>query len=180
MAAECIKFARAKETYLVYGTDSHTGKSEDFENLVQEILRRDGCNLPEDIQAHAWIDVNGLVFDCKHHIGSSNVPHARHTAIAKERLWNVLWSDERHLAPHADVIIRSHVHYLSMAGGVDWLGITTPALQGMGSKYGARRCSGIVDFGLIYFDVVDKENYTWRSVVAKPLVQRAEAALACR
>lgn len=170
MAIECIRYTGAKKYYCIYGTDTHTGKDEDWENIVAK-------ELGAKIGGHEWIGVNGVVFDCKHHIGSSSVPHGRHTAVARDRLWNILWS-ERQLAPRGDVIIRSHVHYHSYCGGPGWLAITTPALQGMGSKYGSRRCSGIVDFGFTVFDVSNKGAYAWRTILASPEVQRAKLTVA--
>ena len=130
----------------VYGTASHTGPAEDFENIVAD---RSGW---EKIGSHEWVDINGCVFDLKHHLGSSGIPHGRHTASAKEHLWSQLWS-ERGLTPKANVILRGHVHYHQFCGGPDWLSMTMPALQGMGSKYGARRCNGLVDWGVTHFDV---------------------------
>jgi len=36
----------------------------------------------------------------------------------------------------------------------------------MGSKYGARECSGTVDWGLIYFDIY-KDGYSWTPKVIR-------------
>ena len=140
-----------------YGTAYHTGDAEDFESEIPTLY--DG-----KIGGHEWVSVNGLVFDLKHHCGSSGVPHGRHTAQARERLWNVLWHEAGN-CPKANVIIRSHVHYYSGSFGPNWLALTTPALQGLGSKYGERRCSGIVDFGFLVFDVQPDGGYTWRPVL---------------
>ena len=76
-------------------------------------------------------------------------------AVKRERLWDVLWTVEKDQNPISDIIIRSHVHYFDYTGNNKYLAMTTPALQGLGSKYGARMCSGVVDFGLVYF-IVDK------------------------
>ena len=59
------------------------------------------------------------------------------------------------------VIGNSHVHNFALSGGADWLGMTLPALQGQGSKYGARRCSQIVHFGLVWFDCYEDGSYIW-------------------
>jgi len=154
MAADCINHIKAENVVIVRGTPYHVSseKGTDFEDLVAE---RTGAT----IGGHEWVEIDGVVFDIKHKVGSSTIPHGRHTAVAKENLWNILWS-ERGTNPRANVIIRGHVHYYSYCGGTDWLGMTMPALQGLGSKYGVTQCSGIVDFGFVHFDVEDG-RYSW-------------------
>ncbi|HSV26464.1 MAG TPA: hypothetical protein VLH60_01105 [Sedimentisphaerales bacterium] len=155
MAVEAINQAQAKDIVITYGTPYHTGVSEDFENGVAE-----GCGA-RTIGGHHWVDVNGLVFDCKHKIASTSVPQGRGTAAARDVLWNMLWSIEEG-QPRGNVFIRSHVHYFNFAGTDKYLALTTPALLGSGDKYGTRQCSGIVNFGLLSFDVEGKDNYSWK------------------
>ena len=59
--------------------------------------------------------------------------------------------------PNAKIIVRSHVHYARKAETPYYIAMTTPALQGHGSKFGSRKCSGTVDIGITYIDV-DKEG----------------------
>ena len=162
MASEIIKCAKAKKIVMTYGTPYHTGQLEDFENQIAKEVKA------TKISGHEWVDVNGLVFDLKHKVGSSGIPHGRFTAVAKEKFWNTLWS-ERDENPKSNIIIRSHVHYHSFCGGSDWLAMTTPALQGPGSKYGTRQCSGTVDFGFLHFDINSNGSYSWESHVTKML-----------
>ncbi|MBD3408515.1 MAG: hypothetical protein GF411_20495 [Candidatus Lokiarchaeota archaeon] len=162
MAAEIIKFVNAKNIVMTYGTPYHTGSLEDFEDQIAKEVKA------EKIGGHEWVEVNGLVFDIKHKVGSSTIPHGRMTPIAKERLWNLLWS-EREESPKSNIIIRSHVHYHNYCGGDDWLAMTTPALQGPGSKYGTRQCAGTVDFGMIHFDVNASGSYEWQSHITRLL-----------
>ena len=69
-----------------------------------------------------------------------------------EQVWTL--SDYQ---PNAQIVFRSHVHVHVFSGRI--LGTkmqyvaTTPALQAMGSKFGARRCSSLVDFGFMHVDV---------------------------
>jgi len=155
------------EGFLSHNTPYHTGVTEDFERSVADAVNA-------KIGGHEWIDVNGLIFDCKHKIGSSVIPHGRHTAIARDRLWNQLWSiDEQQ--PLADIIIRSHVHYFNYSGDADVLAMTTPALQGYGSKYGARQCSGRVDIGLVWFKIDDKGAYEWKPEIMRTELQKTRA-----
>lgn len=166
MASCAIRLTMAKKKILTFGTAYHTGTDEDWENQIAREVEAD------KIGSHEWVDVNGLIFDVKHHIGASQIPHGRHTAIARDRLWNTIWSEHEE-QPKATVLIRSHVHYFSYAGGDDWLGLTTPALQGMGSKFGARRMSGHIDWGLVSFDVVNKDEYTWQYHIKRLSAQKA-------
>ena len=172
MACAALRPAINKGTKLImtYGTAYHTGRDEDWEALVASDLGA------VKIGSHEWVDVDGVMFDMKHHISSSGIPHGRHTAAARENLWSLLWA-ERGMGPRgkkSTVIVRSHVHYFSFCGSDDWMALTTPALQGMGSKFGGRVCSGLVHFGFLVFKV-DKGQFTWQKVLANVDSQKAKA-----
>jgi hypothetical protein len=156
MAAYAIAYAEADKIVMSYGTPYHTGVDEDWED---EVAKHKWVQALK-IGGHDWIDVNGLIIGYRHKVGSSTIPHGRHTQMAKERLWNLLWA-ERDEYPRSDVIIRSHVHYFNFCGGDGWLAMTTPGLQAYGSKLGVRAMSGTVDFGLVWFDVWSKEKWRW-------------------
>ena len=166
MAIECIKYAEAETIVMTYGTPYHAGNEEDYEGIIAKEL---GC----PIKSHAFIDINGLKFSIKHKIGGSSVPHGRATAMLREMLWDLIWSDNGE-QPRDDVIIRSHVHYFMYVGDKNRLGIVTPALQGLGSKYGARQCPGTVDFGIINFKIFDSGDYIWGKDIAKVRSQNEE------
>lgn len=160
---------KPKHCIITKGTTFHVGADgEDFENLIAQ---RVGA---EKIGAHEWLDVNGVVFDCKHHLGSSSIPHGRYTAAARDALWNTLWA-VRGEQPKASVIIRSHVHYFTACTDGRILAMTLPALQGIGTKYGSLRCSGTVDFGFVHFDVDAKGRYVWQAHLAEIAAQKAQA-----
>jgi len=165
MAAECIRCAKAEKVYLTNGTAYHTSaEGEDFESVVAAEIPTDKYRPEIEVKQHLTLKVNGVVFDIKHHCGSSGIPHGRHTATSREALWNTLWS-ERGITERADILIRSHVHYFQYAGTPDRLYMTTPALQGLGSTYGVRRCSGLVDWGFVWFKVHESGNYSWDAYV---------------
>ena len=171
MAAECIMEAKADKIIITYGTGYHTSSDgEDWENIVAQYVKA------EKIGSHEWVNVNGLVFDVKHHIGSSSVPYGRHAAIARDHYWNILWS-ERNEQPKSDIFIRSHVHYYNYSGGKNFLGITTPALQSLGTKFGSRICSGTVDFGFLIFEVSPNGDYTWKPILANLVAHQAKAII---
>jgi hypothetical protein len=173
MAEVCIqKNMNGRKTKLVmtYGTAYHTGKLEDWENRIAEDLNA------VKIGAHEWVDLEGVLFDFKHHVGRSQIPHGQHTATAREALWSVLWA-EQGLSPRADVLIRSHVHYHQYCGDRFSLRMTSPALQTMGSKFGARRCSEIIDYGFLVFEA-SKGEYDWWPAIAELKRQRSVAVKA--
>ena len=156
------------EGFLSHNTPYHSGLEEDWENYVAR-------ELGAKIGSHEWLEIYGVVFDFKHKVSSSNIPHGRGTAIAKEKLWNQMWAlrDEQ---PDADVIIRSHVHNAFMVGEPGlWLALTTPALQAAGTKYGGRQRSNTVDLGIIVFDVYPDGSYTWELIRFARAVRRVRA-----
>lgn len=171
MAADIINYINAEKVFMVYGTHYHVNGpgGEDWEDLVADMV---GAK----IGSHEWINVNGRIFDFKHKISSSTIPHGRLTALAREILWNRIWA-ARGLQPLADVLIRSHVHYYEMEEHQDCLGFITPALQGYGSKFGARECSGLVDIGGLIFDVYPDGEIQWYKRKAEIESQKAKAIL---
>lgn len=157
MAADIISEVDAKSVTITRGTDYHTGKEEDWEDVIAGQI---GDVNIGDVRN---LDVNGLIMNFRHHIGGSQTPLGRASPLVREEVWNALWS-LRGGFPLADVIVRSHVHYHSFTGGPGWLAITTPALQGYGTRYGERRLSGLIDWGAVVFDITSKEDYTWKAL----------------
>lgn len=167
MASQVILDIGANKTFATYGTPYHVADSDglDWEDMVDGI---------DKIESHGFYDINGLILDCKHKVGSSATPYGRHTAVSKEDVWNLLWH-EADYTPRSDVIIRSHVHYHSFCGRFGKLQMTTPALQGKGSKFGARQCSGLVDFGFIVIEVDEKGGFTWFPHIVRVAQQKTTA-----
>lgn len=153
MAAKCIEQVGARRVAIVKGTPYHTGDTEDFEEFLADQVHADRCGW------HEWFDANGVIIDCRHAVSGSQVPHGRHTAIARAALWNRLWA-ERGVTPKADIIIRSHVHYHVYAGGAGWLAMTTPSLQAY-TKFGSRMIDGTNDIGFVVIDVEDGGKWSW-------------------
>lgn len=179
MAVECIKVWNPKWVIMTLGTRYHTGENENWEELLAKDIHHD-LDVPVSISAQETLIVNGLVFDIKHKVGRSVIPHGRHTAAARAALWNKYWA-ERKQRPKADIIIRSHAHYYAITGDATFTAFILPALQGLGTEFGARECEGIVDFGILWFDVGDctkeKDNwifqkrlFDWAGMAAKPVV----------
>ena len=160
MAAEAIESFKVKKKFMTYGTPYHTGELEDFEDIIADMVGA------EKIGGEDNLDVNGCIVNYRHHIGRSSIPHGRHTAVAKEYLWNQMWA-LRGEYPLANIILRSHVHYHSYAGGTGWVAMTTPALQNYGGKYGSRIMSGTVDIGFVVLHIKDKENWAWEAPILR-------------
>lgn len=150
MAAEIINFINATKVVIVAGTPYHAGKAESFEAYIARETNT------VKYGKHLFLDINGVVFDCKHKIGSSSIPHGRYTALARTALWNLVWSEEN--TPRADVFIRSHVHFFAQCGNNRFRAYITPALQGFGSRYGELECEGVVNIGFLSFDVTNKKE----------------------
>lgn len=159
MAVDIIKALDIDTVYLTYGTPYHTGKDTDYEDSVAKSL---GCK----IESVLHLDLNGVIFNFRHKVGGSQVPHGRGTAILREQLWNQLWADRGEF-PKAHVVVRSHVHYHQYAGTFDHLAMITPALQGYGSKFGERQVGGTIDFGFVTFEVTDKGVLSWTPFILR-------------
>jgi hypothetical protein len=151
-AKEALHIWDAKKIVMARGTGYHTGGYEDYEDLIAHALNA-------EIASHPFVQVEGVTFDVKHHVGGSQVPHGRYTALARDHLWNALWA-EREEQPKAQVLLRAHVHYFAVVGGRGWTAMVLPALQLAGTKYGARRFSGTVDWGLVVFRI-EGGAYSW-------------------
>lgn len=154
MAKSFLEIIDTKEMRLTYGTGYHVGTEEDFED---NLANRLGIPKPKAVLN---FEVNGLVFNFKHKVGGSQVPHGRLTAQLRDQVWNKLWA-ARGEFPEAAVQVRSHNHYFVYGGTFETLCIGSPALQGYGSKFGSRIMSGTVDFGFIHADVDGKGNLSW-------------------
>ena len=153
MAAACIQEMNAPRIVMSRGSPYHTGLDEDWEDQIAKSVNAEKISNEDDIK------VGNIVINYRHHASRSSIPHGRGTPLAKENLWNDLKA-QRGENPRADIIIRSHTHYFAYIGEADWLAVSTPALQGYGSKYGEKIVTGTVDFGICYFDI-EEDNWGW-------------------
>lgn len=167
IAMGVIEFIDPTVIRMTFGTPYHTGTKEDWEDIIADAA---GAK----IGSHEWYEINGKIFDCKHKIGSSQIPHGRLTPLAREILWNRMWYS-RGQQPKADVLLRSHDHYYEQCDHDGCLGFILPALQGFGSKFGARQCSGTVDIGFTIIDVYDNGEIEWKTKLAEIEITRATA-----
>ncbi|MCK9570959.1 hypothetical protein M0R72_18570 [Candidatus Pacearchaeota archaeon] len=154
IAADCIKYAKAKAVNLISGTPYHTGRDDDFEYTVASLCHAD------HYAAHEWVDCEGVIFDFKHKTNGSVIPHGRYTGPQRAALWNLIWA-ERGIQPLARIIVRSHVHFFGYSGDARKMVITTPALQAW-TKFGSKECEGTNDIGLVSIDCEGGE-YEWHA-----------------
>ena len=155
MCVEVLDQWKTKKYFLTYGTPYHTtsGSGEDMEKLVAQKM---DC----PISGHMFVEVDGVVFDCKHKVLASQIPWMRHAAVSRERSQNLFWNEMEESQPKADIVVRSHVHYFGYCGGFNWMGVTLPGLQGP-TKFGARQCSGTIHWGLVVVDVEKGRVVGW-------------------
>lgn len=145
------------EGFLSHNTPYHVGEEEDWEDFIAQ-------KFGERCHDHEWPEVNGVMFDVKHHIGGSQVPYGRITPLAKDEVWSTLWAEAGY-QPKGDVLIRAHTHAhegrMHFIGAKQVFAFVLPALQAMGTKFGARRMSGLVDYGFMHFDIDSQGRFPW-------------------
>lgn len=142
MAIEALEVLEVGYMSMVYGTPYHTGQAEDFE---VDIAKHFGCK----IGGHEWENVNGCIFDLKHKQSNTKNPATSiWNEIVDNREWAILGEQ-----PKANVLVRAHTHRFCFIRIEDCIGISIPALQAYGTKFGARQCSRKVQFGLVALDV---------------------------
>lgn len=156
---------KAKEGFIICGTDYHCAGDTDHERMIGMALEADW-----DGKVH-WellLNINGYRMHFRHHHSSSGVKHGRFTAMARTRGW---FETEAffHDAPKVDLLVRSHVHYFTWQEDSFSAGMTTPALQARGSRYGTLRCDGHVDFGAVRLTIDAKGDLIGREVMMWPI-----------
>jgi len=176
MAVECIMQWKAPKVVISRGTDYHTSwGGEDWEDLVAEkVLAETEKLYPKRevlviIKDHPFIEVDGVTFDIKHHLGATSTPYSGGVATQRDKTWNEQWWLNDEGQPLADIIMRAHGHFCEGAygyrGSRQWWALRLPALQAAGTKYGGRRCSRTVHWGIQYGDV-DNERYRFDDFVS--------------
>lgn len=150
MAVEALSQFNAKKIYMAYGTPYHTGPDERFEDPIADAL-------DAHIENRLRLNINGLLFDIRHHVSGSSTPYTHVTPLKKEQVMALL--DQR--IDRGDVVVRSHVHKFLAIQDNKGLALTTPCFQ-LHTEFGSRICNGDVDIGFIVFDIVDRQRWSWK------------------
>lgn len=158
IAIRCIEETDASRIYIARGTDYHVGPHEEWEDVI-------ASRLDAIIADHLFIQINGRLFDVKHHLGNHSLPHTSLTPIAKEILWNKYISATSGEQPTADVIVRAHVHKDEFMLHDGCYGVSLPGLQGFGSRFGKKRISRSIDFGFRIVDVYEDGKLDWHDPI---------------
>jgi hypothetical protein len=157
-AAILLNMFKAKRIVMSYGTSYHVAA--DSGERLEKII----CGMVNgEIGDRPFMRIGGVIIDMRHFIGSSSVPHCRATALAREGVWDSLLH-ERGKFPKVDVLIRSHTHYHVYYGDVRHLCMVTPALQLPGTIFGASKCSGDIDWGIIKFNAKEGK-FSWKAEI---------------
>lgn len=164
-AEEAIDHIERKKTIIIEGTTYHTGLSTAWE---EQLAIRIGATYSRRF----FGSFDDVIFDVRHFIAGSVIPHGRATPAMREKLWNTLWAKEG-VQPEANVVVRSHVHYPLYVGDDDYVAIITPGLQGLGGIYGEKMCSGVIKFGMLLV-TCDRGKFSWRIITRKVASQRAK------
>lgn len=142
MAIEALEVVEPDSMVMVFGTPYHTGQTEDFEADVAKHFK-------VKIGGHEWENVNNCTFDLKHKQGNCKNPATSlWNEIVDNREWAILGEQ-----PKANILIRAHTHRFCLLRVEDCMGLSIPALQAYGTKFGARQCSRKVQFGIVVLDV---------------------------
>lgn len=171
IATEVVRYTMQKlkcnKVFMTYGTAYHTGTCNDFEDII-------ASNVGATIDDQLFLEIGGQTFDVKHHTtGGRGTPgnYGSHAA-KKESVVNSVVSLLGH-EPKADITIRSHVHIYRCDKDAHGAVMTLPCLQWAGTKYGARRCFGHVDMGVMLMEVT-KDNFIDIPILAKLDLQKKQ------
>ena len=134
---------RAK-IFFCKGTRYHDPQNR--EQMIAEELHAECC------EPQVFIDINGLLFDCKHQIGGGNVASSD-PSIKNAMLANMLWN-RRGGQPLADIIVRGHLHDFYHCGDASYTGIVVPGLQWY-SEFGQLNVSRPISVGCVLFPNVE-------------------------
>ena len=155
MAISALSEINTKKMYFTYGTPYHTAakSGEDFDRLVANHF---GATIVDELN----LDIDGFIINARHKVGGSSSPFNRAAPAGKHRLWDALYSI-RENDIMSDIYLRSHVHYFAFCGESNWMAFCLPALQASSTKFGARQCTGLTDWGMCLFIIDDGKLSGW-------------------
>lgn len=139
-AVELIESVGAPKIYMVSGTPYHVGRGENWEKEIAV-----GVNAMA-FEPELMVDVNGKMFDLKHHNASSSVPHSTTSGILKQGMWLKLKEYD------FDVVVRAHNHKFGYVYDGKKHYLMLPGLQ-YNSRFGKEIITRDVDYGIVIMDI---------------------------
>jgi hypothetical protein len=167
MSLAALSVVSTRAWYAVRGTTYHVGNDE-WENDIAK-------QLPGHVEIgdQLFPEAHGIIFDLRHHTGKTSVPHGTTGGPKKAHIHNILWA-EKGMQPKAHITIRGHIHEYCMIDDSLWTGVTCPALQALGCKYG-RRLDSQVDFGFLEIEITSG-GVQWTKKI-RPVAYQAKKSL---
>ena len=161
-AANLLEMWRPRECFVVSGTGYHTSDTGDeAEALVVTLLKRAG--LVASYHRKITVRINGWwEGQWRHHIGSSGIPHGRHTPQSRSKTWQAI-NAAINGRPLSQLCGYGHVHYWAYSEDAIGAVVTGPCWQALGGRYGDERCDGHVDIGAYQVTVgaTKEEGWSW-------------------
>jgi len=158
-----IEIVKTKKYMFIRGTPFHVEDGMECEDLI-------ASHFDSSIADENKVDVNGCIIHCKHTVGKSSTSYGSVTSLQSGAI-NALLSDCVTSDVIADIYIRGHVHEYICLERALYTVISTPSLQMKGLAYG-RRYSGAYDVGVLWIDIVDKNNFTVNKILLHPVAGR--------
>jgi hypothetical protein len=172
-AATLMTMAKAKEYFMIAGTPYHTNAgAQRLDTLVCKMLNTSGktCSYHQKLklQVADWFYLQG-----RHKIGSSGIPHGRHTAPSRSKTWDAVnaainasvTGEPCHLA---NLLAFGHVHYWTYCEDAQGAALTMPCYQALGGKYGDAMCDGHIDIGCVKIEIGSKGEWAWEKRIHQP------------
>jgi hypothetical protein len=133
-AVALVKMWEPKRIIITTGTQYHVGgDSIEAESMIADLLKEGGSKVEVHRKANVTIN-NWFRMELRHHLGSSGVPHGRHTAGARSRLWNVL-NAAHNGTEWPPLNVYNHVHYWHYEEDAWSASMGVPAWQAIGNRY---------------------------------------------
>ena len=165
IGCKALSYIKTPRWAFALGTPYHTGDVEDWEKDVADYFAGQSGTEIVEIGDHPFPIIDDVVFDLKHEpLSKPGREWTKANGLEPERITSMIWAKE-HCRPDPDIVLRAHVHYYRHLDGFEegtgkpWDVALLPALQAMGTRFGARRCSKVVNYGFCYVDI----NYPHRS-----------------
>ena len=170
-ASDTAEYSASATADKIYDSMPESGSLNDYAIYFLQNIPWD--NISDSDARKTLQEINGRNIDMKHKI-ANGMHHTRATPMLKEIDANMFWFMAE-VEPLADVVIRSHVHKSLGTYQDGKFGFITPALMGLGDKYGSRQCGNVtVEFGFLVLDIPnDKEkSLTWKFETMKGVVNK--------